>query len=80
MSEFDNELRGALYVKDKQGVESRPDYSGKCQIDGKKYWISGWKNFTRGDRMPYLGLTFEEVKPKPAPRPTAPDFDDDIPF
>lgn len=82
MTEFNNELRGALYVNDKQGVESRPDYSGNAQIGGKKYWIKGWKNFSKGDRMPYTGLIFEEQKPRPTPppRPSDPDFDDKIPF
>jgi hypothetical protein len=44
---FDNTNRGTLgknKKKDKSDPshEKKPDYSGKINIEGKDYWLSGW--------------------------------------
>lgn len=45
--EFDNTNRGTLgrnknKEKGNPDHEKKPDYSGKINIDGKDYWLSGW--------------------------------------
>lgn len=50
---------GALFKKDKQGVESRPDYTGTAKIYNKDFFISAWvKTSQTGKR--YLSLSFRE--------------------
>jgi hypothetical protein len=83
-----DEMRGVLFKHDKQGIESRPDWSGKCQIHGKRYYIDLWNNQSQGiPSTPYKSLRFKPVPEESMPpsRPqssvTKTDFDDDdIPF
>lgn len=39
---YSNENRGALFKNDKQGNESRPDYTGNLNVAGVDYRISAW--------------------------------------
>ena len=57
MPEYDNTNRGALFLNDKQGVESRPEFTGqlevKCPCCNKTtgFWMSGWKKtIGKGER------------------------------
>lgn len=62
-TEYDNELRGALFQNDKgtgAGSERRPDYRGTVQVEGKTYKIAGWKRMTRAGNKPFLSLSFTE--------------------
>ena len=43
MSEYDNNNRGALWNNDRKQSDKHPDLSGSIMIDGKEYWVSGWK-------------------------------------
>ncbi len=77
------EGQGSLFVNNKDGVESRPDRTGRMMLGGKMYRISGWiKESTNGGK-PWLSLSIQEEKPKeeaaPAPAPK-PEPDQDIPF
>lgn len=33
----------SLFKNDRKTTDSHPDYTGSILIDGKEYWISGWK-------------------------------------
>ena len=60
--EQNNELRGALFRNDKGDNPKRPDYRGRCTIDGKQYRMSGWlKTSHNGDR--YMSLAFSKHVP-----------------
>lgn len=78
--QYDNNMTGVLFVADKEGNPNRPDRKGSCEIDGVKYWVSGWdKQTKRGDT---ISLKFEPSK-KAAdiiPAIEEPFYDDDINF
>lgn len=67
MSDYDNTNRGALFVNGRKETDKHPDYNGSINIEGKDYWLSGWKSFGKKDGKMYLSLS---VKPKEA-RPEA---------
>lgn len=73
MTEYDNNLRGALFPNDKGGVERRPDYRGTCEIGGVSYKIAGWKRTARSNNKPFLSLSFTEDVTEP---PTAEELPD----
>ena len=56
---FDNTNKGILFVNDRKEEDSHPDYKGSININGREYWLSGWKKSTK--KGPALGLA---VKPK----------------
>ena len=43
MSNFDNDNRGAVWGNKKKITDKHPDLTGSMMVDGKDYWLSGWK-------------------------------------
>jgi hypothetical protein len=62
-------------------TEKHPSYKGSLTIDGRKYWLSGWKR-DGDDGKPWLSLTVEEGDSPIPERKSAPawEADDEIPF
>lgn len=61
---FDNTMRGALFINDKKRAGKQdPDYTGKAEVGGVEYWLSGWKNESE-DGVKYLSVSFKEKEDK----------------
>jgi len=84
--QFDNTNRGAVWKNDKKESDRHPDFKGSINIEGKEYWLSGWKRKEGGHpNSPALSLS---VQPKEEPQqvtdtnnaPAKDDFEDLIPF
>jgi len=82
MSQYDNNLTGVLFKKDKGGNEKRPDYKGSAEIEGVQYWVSAWVRDTAKGKC--LSMKYERKEQQSAPAPAvepAPElhdaFDDD---
>jgi hypothetical protein len=91
---FDNNMRGALFKNNKDGIETRADYRGECEINKVAFYIDAWINQDKHGYK-YLSLRFKSktvvdrdaprspppIKPPaPAAKAPPPDFDDGIPF
>ena len=78
MTQYSNENSGLLAKNDKQGNESRPDYRGSINVDGREYWLSAWiktgRDGTKLAGQKYMSLS---VKPKDTPAPAP--VDDFVP-
>ena len=58
----DNE--GSLFnASEKKKTDKHPDYTGMCNVGGKKMNISAWLNTSKAGKQ-YLRLKFDEFKPK----------------
>jgi hypothetical protein len=68
---YDNKNTGILSANDKAGNEKRPDYRGFLDVDGKAFELSGWIRRRKSDNKPFLSLTVQPAKPKPAADPGA---------
>jgi hypothetical protein len=74
---YDNTNSGFIGKNSRKENDKHPDISGSINIDGKEYWLSGWKN-AKG-----YGL---KVKPKEASKgaqaakKAVDELDDEIPF
>lgn len=67
------EKRGTLHVSKIRSKENSPHHFGECQIDGKVYKISGWKNVSQNGN-PYLNLKFEDkIMPTDTPETSSTD-------
>lgn len=63
---------GALFKRDKQGNEKRPDYSGEIEVAGVKYYLAAWlKKSVKGEVFMSLEATKVDKKVEAG---------DDIPF
>lgn len=86
MTTYDNSNSGALFKNERKRPDRQdPDYTGKAELAGVPYYVDAWVNEVKTQPgRKFLKLKFKPVAPataaKPAPAPTQPDFDDDIPF
>lgn len=85
MAEYDNNMRGVLFVNDKGDNPNRPDYTGNCEIDGKKYRISSWKKTSqKGTTFLSMSLELDDGSRQSAqpqqPQQSGGLDDDSIPF
>jgi len=55
------ENKGSLFKNDKKETESQPDLRGVINVEGKEFWLSGWKNFDDSGKLKRLSLS---VQPK----------------
>ena len=64
--EYDNTNGGALFPNDKKEKETHPDFRGNIDVEGKQYWIKGWKKTSKfGMKFLSLALTAkEDAQPK----------------
>ena len=87
MSDYDNNLRGALFRNQKKsepdGNPKWPDYKGQCEIGGVEYWISAWLKEAKSG-IKFMSLQFEEKDAEKAGKVLQPKAgelgEDDIPF
>ena len=81
---FDNTNKGTLGKNKRKQQDSHPDYAGQINIDGVEYWLSGWvkTNANTGEKFFSLSVKPKQAKAEKAESaaPTAPDFDDALPF
>lgn len=84
MTQYDNTNRGIVSKNDRKEKDTHPDIKGHINVDGKEYWLDGWKK--EGSRGPFYSLS---VKPRdaqaapvkqPATASFNSDIDDEIPF
>lgn len=71
MSDYDNNLRGALFKNDRKESDNSPDYKGSCEVDGVEYWISSWLKKDKNGKT-YMSLSFtakEAARNPPAREP-----------
>lgn len=87
--QYDNTNRGALFKNNKRMNDRAPEFTGKLNVGGVDYYVSGWRK-TRENADPFISLSVEskaEAEAKKAqrmgaaaPAPARAALDDEIPF
>lgn len=55
--QYDNTLRGALFVNERKQQPSHPDYKGSlADADGREYWVSAWIKTPRNGGEDFISL------------------------
>ena len=74
---YSNENSGFIGKNNRKESDKHPDITGTLNVEGKEFWLSGWKN-AKGYG---LKVKPKEDKPgKPKPSGGGASGDDDIPF
>lgn len=60
MSEYDNTNSGTFFVNDRKEKPNHPDYSGKINVEGKEYYLKGWKKTAKSGTN-FLSLALNPV-------------------
>lgn len=76
MNQRDNTNTGALFLNDKGDNPKRPDYTGKLNVEGVDYKVSGWINKSKNGKE-YLSLKLQADNTSAA---KTVEVEDDIPF
>jgi uncharacterized protein (DUF736 family) len=64
MSDYDNTNSGVLFVNQyKEDGDSRPDFVGKVDVEGKEYRLAGWKNTSKAGKR-YISVKIQEPQEK----------------
>ena len=85
MSNYDNNNRGAIWGNDKKVKDTQPDFTGSILVDGKDYFVSGWKRKAGASpQSPALSLAVTLKDQQQQHQQAGPDLGDgpdgDIPF
>jgi uncharacterized protein (DUF736 family) len=82
MSEYDNTNSGTFFVNDRKEKPNHPDYNGKINVEGKEYYLKGWKK-TAKSGVNFLSLALNPVdaaKGGSAPKQPSAPTNDEAPF
>ena len=64
--QYDNNKTGVLFKNMKKDIsdpqDKKPDYTGNCEIEGQKYYISGWKRKSKKSDIEFLSLKLEDER------------------
>lgn len=75
---YDNTNRGTLGKNRNRKTDKHPEYSGKINIEGRDYWLSGWIKEGKDGKFFSLAVQPKEQKQGQKPeRQPGEDFDDD---
>jgi len=79
--DYDNTNRGSIWKNDRKETEKHPDFTGSINVEGKEYWLNGWRR-KEGANPKAPAMSFSvRAKEQQAPQPdTVAGFDDSIPF
>jgi hypothetical protein len=58
----DDRNRGTLFKNDRRTTDRDRDFSGSINVDGKDYWLSGWRKKSKAGQ-PYLSLSVKVKEP-----------------
>ena len=77
MSQYDNTNSGVLFANQyKEEGDSRPDFIGNVDVEGKEFRLAGWKNVSsKGKR--YIAVKVEEPKQEDDNKPAT---KEEVPF
>jgi uncharacterized protein (DUF736 family) len=82
--EFDPTNRGSLFKNEKKESDKHPDMNGTLNVNGKEYWISGWKKTSKaGTGYISISIRQKEEQTRQVSQPTRkskPEFDDPLDF
>ena len=80
--QYETNMRGTLGRNKRREKDTHPEYTGKCEIDGRMYWISAWVKEGQGEK--FFSLSFkpqEQGSPqRDSRRAPQQDDEDPIPF
>ena len=83
---YDNTNRGAMWPNVDRATEKHPDFKGSINVEGKEYWLSGWKKKDGAKPLaPVVTFRLEEKQRsytinEEMAAPVDYDLNDDLPF
>jgi hypothetical protein len=71
---------GSMFKNTRKERETHADMSGEIMVDGKLYWLNGWRKIDKNGN-PWYSVSVRDKSAKPQESKTqSTAVDDDIPF
>jgi len=69
---YSKDNQGSIFVEETKKSDKHPDFKGSITVEGKEYWVSGWKRI--GNNKKFISLSIDPKQPKSyQPPPTRED-------
>lgn len=81
--DYDNTNRGAIWGNKDKKTDNHPDFNGSLNVEGKEYWVSGWKRkegASPSSPAMSFSIRMKEDAPVTATASASVSDDDDVPF
>ena len=65
------ENTGLLGINDRKQKENHPDYTGKINVEGKEFYLKGWKKVAKSG-LNFMSLSVQGVDDASKPRTEQP--------
>jgi ribosome modulation factor len=88
--QYDRTNTGIVGKNTKKEKDTHPDITGSINVEGKEFWLNGWKKERNDGTGSFYSLSVKPKEQQQAPAqqqhrpaqqaPAADDFDDSIPF
>ena len=80
MAQYDNTNTFTLFHNDKGDNPKRPDYTGKMNVDGINFKISGWVKESANGKFISGSVQLQENANSEYRKPSLEGADEDVPF
>ena len=61
MSEYQvKDFTGSMFINSNKKSENHPDFNGSIRIEGKDYWLSGWRKQGRSGEWTSLAFKLKD--------------------
>lgn len=81
MTEYSNTNKGTLGKARERKTDKHPEYTGKINVEGRDYWLSGWVREGKDGKFFSLSVKpKDEQKAEQKPASSFDDLDASIPF
>lgn len=77
--QYDNNMTGIISKNDRKEKDTHADIKGKCEIEGKQYYIDGWLKQRKDGSGSFYSLSFNPVDGGNIPKSSVAQSED-IPF
>ena len=77
--QYDNNMTGINSKNDRKEKDTHADIKGKCEIEGKQYYIDGWLKQRKDGSGSFYSLSFNPVDGGNIPKSSVAQSED-IPF
>jgi len=79
INQYDNNNSGVLFKNDRKEKETHPDFRGTAEVDGKAYYLKGWKKVSKKG-VSFLSLALDAKENATPKKPAPVDINDSDPF
>lgn len=77
MAEYDNNMKGVLFVNKQKKSDKSPDFTGSAEVKGVELRLAAWKRTSKSG-LAFISIAFSDKDERP--NEPAQETDSEVPF